>query len=360
MNRIVSLCRYHFLHFIQVPSNYSSFLGTYRCVAKNTFGIDEISIDFQRPGLPDPPDQLSVKNITHSSFVLHWKSGYDGGSEQIFQILLNSSTYTEERYTNLNTIRFDDLNERTRYFIRIRSKNELGFSIHSTDFVLQTKEATIRPEDFPSIERVTITRNPHRIRFQLSSLRSKLTLVDQLCVRYYNLEQISSCIPLNSMELLNQGLQINMEINNLRLKLCLINHTDLCSKSVSVPHEISLANSSSEWILILAGKMIFGCISIKRFFLTCRLGGMIGLCIVFGLIALFLCLHQYKRKHQSKIGSTDTLKTNSEPSHSIPSIRVSDTSSSSFYHSMNPTRGFYYHDETTGIYSIQGKREREK
>lgn len=89
------------------------------------------------------------------------------------------------------------------------------------------------------------------------------------------------------------------------------------------------------------------------------LGGIIGSCIVFGLIGLFVCIHQYKRKHQSKIGSTDTLKTTSEPSHSIPSIRVSDTSSS-FYHSMNPTRGFYYLDETTGIYSIQGKQNEKK
>lgn len=249
--------------FILVPSNYSTLLGTYRCVAKNHFGIDEISIDFQRPGLPDPPYQLEAKNITHSSFILHWQSGYDGGSEQIFQILLNG-THTDERYTNLNSIRFDDLTERTRYFIRIRSKNEIGMSIHSTDLILQTKDATIRPEDFPSIERVTFTKDSRRIRFQLSPIRSRLTLIDQLCVRYYNLEQISSCIPINSMELLNQGLQINIELTNLRLKLCLINHTDFCSKSVSIPYEIPLVNSSSEWILIVAGKIILQIISIDH------------------------------------------------------------------------------------------------
>jgi plastocyanin domain-containing protein len=81
---------------------------------------------------------------------------------------------------------------------------------------------------------------------------------------------------------------------------------------------------------------------------------MIGLCIVVGLITLFLCFHQQRQKKKSKNGSMDTLKTSSDHCHSIPSVRVSDTSSSVNY-PMNQTRTIYYNDETTGIYSIQGK-----
>ena len=151
---------------------------------------------------------------------------------------------------------FDDLNEKTRYLIRILSKNEMGFSIHSTDLVIQTKEAAIQSEDFPSIERIYLTKDPHRIRFQLSPIRSRFLSIDQLCVRYYNSEQMSPCLALTSMDFLKKGLDIPISKVNLRLKLCLINQTDLCSKSISIPREMSFVTSYSEWILIIAGTII--------------------------------------------------------------------------------------------------------
>jgi hypothetical protein len=71
-----------------------------------------------------------------------------------------------------------------------------------------------------------------------------------------------------------------------------------------------------------------------------------------GLIILFIFIHQKRQKNKSKNGSTDTLKTNSEQFHSV---RVSDTNSC-FYYPNNQHRGLYYNDETTGIYTIQGKK----
>ncbi|CAF5153876.1 unnamed protein product, partial [Rotaria sp. Silwood1] len=35
------------------PASNSSILGVYRCVAINNYGQHDISIQFQRPGLPD-------------------------------------------------------------------------------------------------------------------------------------------------------------------------------------------------------------------------------------------------------------------------------------------------------------------
>jgi hypothetical protein len=332
------------ISFLKVPSSYSFILGLYRCKAKNNFGQDEFSIEFQRPGLPDPPIQIEVINITHSSLILNWQSGYDGGSEQIFQIILNSNPI-EERQTNLNSIRFDDLNANTRYMIKIRSRNEFGYSNYSNNFIVRTKELPIQFEDFPLIERVYYTKNTHRIRFQLSSIRA----LDQFCIRYYNADEISSCIPLNSMELLNKGLEIHIEQTNLRLKLCLINQTDICSKSFLIPTNIPFSDYSSDWILIFAGKIFPVQIILNAYFIVI-LGGIIGLCIVFGLITLFICIHQQRRKQRSKNGSTDTLKTNSDH----PSVRVSDTNSSVTY-PINQTRTLYYNDETIGIYSIHGK-----
>ena len=56
--------------FIAVPPSYSSMLGLYRCVARNEYGQHDFSIHFQRPGLPDPPNQLQAVNISHASFIL--------------------------------------------------------------------------------------------------------------------------------------------------------------------------------------------------------------------------------------------------------------------------------------------------
>jgi hypothetical protein len=232
-----------------VPPSYSSTLGLYRCRARNPFGEDEFSIEFQRPGLPDPPIQIEAVNITHASFILHWQPGYDGGSEQIFHIILNG-IHTEERYTTFNSIRFEDLNEKTRYIIKIRSKNEIGFSNYSTNLIIFTKESSFQSEDFPLIERAYYSSDNRRIRFQLSSIRSQLISLDQLCLQSYNNDEISSCIPIQG---LNHELEINIEQRNLRLKLCFINQTDICSKSISIPTDIQLTTNSSEWILIFTG-----------------------------------------------------------------------------------------------------------
>jgi hypothetical protein len=80
-------------------------LGLYRCVAKNEYGQHDFGIHFQRPGLPDPPNQLQAINVSHASFILTWQPAYDGGSDLIYHISL-SGNRTEERQTSLNSIRF--------------------------------------------------------------------------------------------------------------------------------------------------------------------------------------------------------------------------------------------------------------
>jgi hypothetical protein len=65
------------------------------------------------------------------------------------------------------------------------------------------------------------------------------------------------------------------------------------------------------------------------------LGAILGLCIVAGLIGLFVCIQQRRRKRQSKNGSTDTLKANStgcpiDNYHATP-VRVVDTNSCLYY-----------------------------
>jgi hypothetical protein len=117
------------------------------------------------------------------------------------------------------------------------------------------------------------------------------------------------------------------------------------------------------------------------------LGAILGLCFVAGLIGLFICIQQRRRKAKSKNGSTDTLKANSngnqiEHFHATP-VRVVDTNSCLYYpaHTSTINEGlissitqrekktinhssilvrsngtlFYNQEISNGIYSIQGE-----
>ncbi|CAF0814406.1 unnamed protein product [Adineta ricciae] len=342
---------------LHLPPSYSTMLGTYRCVAKNQYGQHEFSMHFQRPGLPDAPTQLQAINITHASFILTWQAAYDGGSNLIYHISL-SGNRSEERQTNLSSIRFTDLNENSRYFVKIRSQNSLGFSDYSTSIVVLTTEYPFAPDEFPTIQRAYYTVDGRRIRFHLSEIRSPLITKDQLCIQHYHIpsstvettDEYPSCIPLNSLQPSNDELEITTEENNVRLKLCLINQTDVCSKSVSIPTGVGLSNDSSELILIL-------------------IGAILGLCFVAALIGLFVCIQQRRRQTKSKSGSTDTLKPNSTGNHidnfHATPVRVVDTNSCLYYPAQTPTMnevrahnsGLFYNPELpNSIYTIQEKK----
>ncbi len=149
--------------------------------------------------------------------------------------------------------------------MKIRSKNNLGFSDYSTNLIILTSECPLHAEEFPLIQRAYYTVDGRRIRFQLSQPRSSSISKDQLCIQHYHVpssiietnDEIPSCIPLNSLQPSNDELEITIDQSNIRLKLCLINQTDVCSKSISIPTGVALSNDSSELILVLIGNEIF-------------------------------------------------------------------------------------------------------
>ncbi|XP_074595282.1 nephrin-like isoform X2 [Brevipalpus obovatus] len=59
----------------------------YRCRAYNHLGEDTFDINLVSKGIPDPPSNLTVVNITHDSITIHWEPGFDGGSEQSFRVM---------------------------------------------------------------------------------------------------------------------------------------------------------------------------------------------------------------------------------------------------------------------------------
>ncbi|CAF3492851.1 unnamed protein product [Rotaria socialis] len=341
---------------LHLPPSYPSKFGLFRCLAKNEFGQHDFSINFQPPGLPDPPNQLQAINVTHSSFILTWQTAYNGGSNLIYHISLNGNR-TEERQTTLNSIRFTDLHEKSRYYAKIRTKNDHGFSDYSSTLVIITNEYPFHAEEFPLIERASYTTDGRRIHFDLSQPRSSSISRDQLCLQHYHMtfssiettNDLPSCIPLNSLQQSNNEIEIAIDQANIHLKLCLINQTDICTKSIPIPTGVALSNDSSELVLIL-------------------IGAILGLCAVAALIGLFICIQQRRRRRKSKHSSMETIKSSSnghqtDNFHATP-VRVVDTNACLYYpaqtstvNEMRPNGTLLYNSEMpNGIYSIQEKK----
>lgn len=147
--------------------------------------------------------------------------------------------------------------------MKIRSKNELGFSDYSTSVVVLTPQCPFSPDEFPAIQRAYYTVDGRRIRFHLSEIRSPLVSKEQLCIQHYHTpssavettDEFPPCVPLTAVQLSNDELEIVIDQPNIRVKLCLINQTDVCSKSITVPTGVALSGDASELILILIGRL---------------------------------------------------------------------------------------------------------
>lgn len=57
-----------------------------KCFAINRYGEDAVEIWISPPTAPDTPTSLRVSNITKNSLSFKWIPGFDGGSEQIFEV----------------------------------------------------------------------------------------------------------------------------------------------------------------------------------------------------------------------------------------------------------------------------------
>lgn len=57
-----------------------------RCGVGNNLGNDHIYIGLGPSTNPDVPNELEVVNVTDKSALLAWDAGFDGGSDQTFEI----------------------------------------------------------------------------------------------------------------------------------------------------------------------------------------------------------------------------------------------------------------------------------
>ncbi|XP_077524677.1 nephrin-like [Amblyomma americanum] len=60
--------------------------GRYTCTARNELGSDWSRFTVRPRGKPDPPTSVRALNVSHSSVLLVWSPGFDGGLEQQFRV----------------------------------------------------------------------------------------------------------------------------------------------------------------------------------------------------------------------------------------------------------------------------------
>uniref|UniRef100_A0A914CKH7 Nephrin n=1 Tax=Acrobeloides nanus TaxID=290746 RepID=A0A914CKH7_9BILA len=100
-----------------------------RCGVSNNLGNDNIYIGIGPPTNPDVPTELEVVNVTDKTALLSWVTGFDGGSDQTFEIryqmrgsLKNAKSINVSESQAILT----GLEPEKIYYVQIRAVNEQG------------------------------------------------------------------------------------------------------------------------------------------------------------------------------------------------------------------------------------------
>ena len=108
------------------PADY----GVYSCRSENELGVEEIDIEFQRPGLPDTPSLPPAALERGSTWLLlTWEAGFDGGMKDTNYIIsaVVSSHSDADRVFNCkrtNPCNITGLEQQTTYILRVSPLNE--------------------------------------------------------------------------------------------------------------------------------------------------------------------------------------------------------------------------------------------
>uniref|UniRef100_A0AC34FM39 Nephrin n=1 Tax=Panagrolaimus sp. ES5 TaxID=591445 RepID=A0AC34FM39_9BILA len=96
-----------------------------RCRTFNQLGHDSIYITVSTPSAPDVPTNLEMLKVTNDSITLGWMPGFDGGSEQTFEIQLQKEKNDKWQAFNFTQPRaiLYGLEPDKLYYVHIRAIN---------------------------------------------------------------------------------------------------------------------------------------------------------------------------------------------------------------------------------------------
>ena len=83
------------------------------------------------PGSPDTPTNLQVYNITSTSAIITWTSGFNGGATQTFHLNLNGNDVANTEDLGRGMMiryQFMELESTTGYTVSVFSRNGAGTS----------------------------------------------------------------------------------------------------------------------------------------------------------------------------------------------------------------------------------------
>ncbi|CAF1198899.1 unnamed protein product [Adineta steineri] len=116
--------------------------GVYQCKVENSLGTETTDITLTGLTIPDAPNQVRVTNTSHSSLLISWMPGFDGGARQTFQIRYRLSSDTRYSYEDVpfGEHKFDlkHLLLASEYYISLRSNNSHHLSIWTDEILAST------------------------------------------------------------------------------------------------------------------------------------------------------------------------------------------------------------------------------
>ncbi|CAN7982436.1 unnamed protein product, partial [Ixodes hexagonus] len=115
--------------------------GQYSCTARNELGSDSARFRVRPRGKPDPPEGVRVLNTTHTSVLLSWTAGFNGGLDQQFRIRFrrtedeatNAYDYTDLIPGEVSLYLIGGLEPGTEYAFSVLGRNALGESDYSEE-----------------------------------------------------------------------------------------------------------------------------------------------------------------------------------------------------------------------------------
>ncbi|CAF1569206.1 unnamed protein product, partial [Adineta ricciae] len=129
--------------------------GVYQCKMENKLGVDVSEIILTGLTIPDPPSQVRVVNSSHSSLLISWMPGFDGGSSQTFQLRYRISSDTSYAYVfipaGFQSYTLKNLRFGSEYHLSLRSNNSHHLS-EWTDDIIQSTTSFVPTSLFHSID----------------------------------------------------------------------------------------------------------------------------------------------------------------------------------------------------------------
>uniref|UniRef100_A0A3B3Q910 NPHS1 adhesion molecule, nephrin n=1 Tax=Paramormyrops kingsleyae TaxID=1676925 RepID=A0A3B3Q910_9TELE len=107
--------------------------AVFTCTARNALGEDQLAVQLLSTSHPDPPSELKLVSVTHSTVTLEWNKSFDGGLEQKFRVRYRWPGSVSFLYVDVfppwaTTFTVSGLSPQTAYSFSVNALNAMGES----------------------------------------------------------------------------------------------------------------------------------------------------------------------------------------------------------------------------------------